>query len=125
MRGANFETSVFTLSAGRRRLTSARFTDCRLTDALLNRLDLSSCKFTDCDMVGIALNGTRLVNAVIKDCALISPELSQADLSGADLSGSRLDGVNLTQLRAYAAMVVSASQQHHVLQSLGIEVSPD
>ena len=125
MRGTDFDGSNFSQTMGRRALTAARFTDCRLTDALLNRLDLNGCHFTDCDMTGTALNGARLVNAVLRDCALIGPELLQADLSGADLGGSRLEGVNLPELRSYAAMTVSASQQHILLQSLGIEVTPD
>ncbi|WP_323035428.1 pentapeptide repeat-containing protein [Pararhodobacter sp.] len=125
MRGVNFDGTSFAFTAGRRTLNAARFTDCRLTDALLDRLDLNSCHFTDCDMTGTALNGARLVNAVLKDCDLIAPELLQADFSGADLGGSRLDGFNLPELRSYAAMTVSASQQHFLLRSLGIEVTPD
>lgn len=125
MRGTNFEGTSFAMAMGRQHLNAAKFQDCRLTDALLDKLNLASCQFIDCDMTGIALTGTRLVNATIKDCAFVAPEMIGADLSGADLSGSSLEGMRLTDLRAYAAMTVSASQQHFLLHSLGIEVNPD
>jgi fluoroquinolone resistance protein len=47
------------------------------------------------------------------------------DLSGADLRGADLSGIDLHELQNFSGMHVSASQQHHLLRSIGVDVFAD
>lgn len=125
MRGVEFENTKFVQSAGRKHFGAARFKNCKVTDALFDKLDLTSCAFEGCDLSFSSFQGTRLVNTTLRDCDLQSIETAGANFDGADLRGSDLHGMDLTLLTSHAGMMVSAGQQHHLLTSLGIDVSPD
>lgn len=125
MRGVEFENTKFVQSAGRKHFGAARFKNCQMTDALFDKLDLTPCEFEGCDVSFSSFRGTRLVNASLRDCDLQSIEAADANFSGADLRGSDLLGMDLTVLASHAGMMISAGQQHHLLTSLGIDVSPD
>ena len=125
MRGVEFENTKFVQSAGKKHFGAARFKACKVTDALFDKLDLTSCEFSDCDLSFSSFQGSRLVNASLRDCELQSIETAGANFAGADLRGSDLHGMDLTLLSSHAGMMISAGQQHHLLASLGIDVSPD
>lgn len=125
MRGVHIETTKIVQMAGKRRFSAGRFTACQLVDAIFDQLDLTSCQFDDCDLSFSSFQEARLVNVVMRDCNLESVETVGADFSGADLRGSELAGFSLAELKGYAGLMVSASQQHHLLGSLGVDVSAD
>lgn len=125
MRGAIFEKTDFSLKLGRRHFNQVKFERCRMVDAILEGLNLSSCEFIACELNGATLSSSRLVNTVMKKCDLMFTDIRDADFSGADLRESNLDGFSLTDIRGYASMRVSASQQYILLNSLGIEIEPD
>lgn len=125
MRGMEFENTKFVQSAGRKHFGAARFKNCKVTDALFDKLDLTSCEFEGCDLSFSSFQGSRLVNAALRDCDLQNIEMVDANFAGADLRGSDLHGMDLPALSSHAGMMISAGQQHHLLASLGIDVSPD
>ena len=122
--GAQFDSTDFSRKLGRKNYNAVSFKDCSLQDALLADLNLSSCEIRDCDLTGADLRKSRLVNASLTNSELGFATLTGADFSGADLTGSNLQGFDLTDVKAYASMNISADQQHHLLNSIGIEVSP-
>ena len=125
MRGLDIENTKLVQNAGKRSFGAARFKSCQLVDAIFDKLDLSSCTFDSCDLSYATLQRSRLVNTVLRDCNLLGIETTDADFAGTDLRGSDLDGFDLTGLKSHAGMMISAGQQHHLLSSLGIDVSPD
>ncbi len=112
-------------AAGKRRFSAAQFKTSQLADAIFDKLDLTSCEFEGCDLSYTTFLGARMVNAVLRDCNLQNVVTAGADFSGADLRGSDLQGFSLTSLKSCAGLMVSAGQQHHLLGSLGIDVSSD
>ncbi len=125
MRGVEIENTKIVQAAGRRRFNAAKFKTCQLIDAIFDQMDLTSCEFDGCDLSQGTFEGARMVNTTLRDCNLQSIEVNGADFSGADLRGSELFGFKLQDLKGYAGMMVSAGQQHHLLGSIGIDVSPD
>ncbi|MEP5074114.1 MAG: pentapeptide repeat-containing protein [Lentilitoribacter sp.] len=125
MVGAKIETTDFEHVIGRVRRNKALFESCNMTDVVMEKLDLSSCEFVDCILKSAMLRRSRLVNTTLKSCDLIFTEIEDADFSGADLRGSKLDGFSLLEISGYSGMSITASEQHHLLHSLGIEVSPN
>ncbi|TLP69162.1 pentapeptide repeat-containing protein [Parasedimentitalea maritima] len=125
MRGLDIENTKFVQTAGKRKFGTVRFKTCQLADAIFDKLDLTACTFDDCDLSYATFQRSRLVNAVMRGCNLLGIEVTDANFAGADLRGSDLDGFQLSDLNSHAGMMVSAGQQHHLLGSLGIDVSPD
>ena len=125
MRGLDIENTKFVQTVGKRKFGTVRFKTCQLVDAVFDRLDLTACMFDDCDLSYATFQRSRLVNAVMRDCNLLGIEVTDANFTGADLRGSDLDGFQLSDLNSHVGMMVSAGQQHHLLGSLGIDVSPD
>ncbi|SFK46290.1 fluoroquinolone resistance protein [Pseudovibrio ascidiaceicola] len=124
--GASLEGCDFGKVAGKRALkTRATFTDCQLNYATLSDLDLEECILTDCDLTSSNLSNTNLTNADLKRSTLSDAETEGLDLTYADLRGTNLGALFLTTLRGYRGMLISASQQHLLLQGLGIKVEPD
>jgi fluoroquinolone resistance protein len=125
MRGASLEKCSFSRKYGKITRNSARLLDCNLIDARLKGIDLSGCVVLRCDLAQADLSETNLGNCDLQGCDLAEADLSDSDLSGADLRGAKLDGFALTRLRRYQGMRVSASQQHHLLRGVDIDVFPD
>jgi fluoroquinolone resistance protein len=125
MRGIVFEATTFHHKIGAKFFNKAIFERCRLTDATLASLNLTGSEWRECDLTDANLSETRFVNAELCECDLTGADVEDADFSGADLRKSRLSGFSLTDIAGYASMRVSAREQHHLLQSLGIEVWPD
>ncbi|EEA93409.1 pentapeptide repeat-containing protein [Pseudovibrio sp. JE062] len=124
--GASLEGCDFGKVAGKRALkTRATFTDCQLNYATLSDLDLEECIMTDCDLTSSNLTNTNLTNADLKRTTLSDAETDDLDLTYADLRGANLGAMFLTSLRGYRGMMISANQQHLLLQGLGIKVDPD
>ncbi|GHB42170.1 pentapeptide repeat protein [Pseudovibrio japonicus] len=124
--GASLEGCDFGKVAGRRALKPrATFTDCQLNYATLSDLDLEEGILTECDLTSSNLSNTNLTNADLKRSTLSDAETDDLDLTYADLRGANLGALFLTSLRGYRGMVVSASQQHILLQGLGIKIEPD
>ncbi|MGJ4992984.1 pentapeptide repeat-containing protein [Bradyrhizobium sp. HKCCYLS3077] len=128
MSGATFEKPAFAfrLPGGTKGKKAVRlagmFERCRLDNAVLREADLSSLRILDCDLSGAELQGTSLVNASLRGSNLGNAALQLADLTGADLRGADLSGFDLQALQSFSGLQVSASQQHHLLRSLGIDV---
>jgi fluoroquinolone resistance protein len=125
VRGAVFERCKTSRSFGKRIRTAAKLSECDFVDASLVGVDLTGCNFQKCDLSGANLSGAELVDCDMLESNLSHVDLHKADLSGADLRGCRLDGFQLPTLRAFQGVRVSASEQHHLLQSIGVEVSVD
>ncbi|MGJ5204122.1 pentapeptide repeat-containing protein [Bradyrhizobium sp. HKCCYLR20261] len=131
MSGATFEKPAFAFRSPR--ATKAKkavrlagmFERCRLDNAVLREADLSSLRILDCDLSGAELQGTSLVNASLRGSNLGNAALRLADLTGADLRGADLSGFDLQAIQSFSGLQVSASQQHHLLRSLGIDVFAD
>ncbi len=124
LQGSTVEATPFSRAVGRRTVNQVSFSRCRMTDAVLDRLDLSSSEWSECSLRNASLRESDLSNAVLRQCDLTGADLDRADLRGCDLRDSTLTGFDLTALKAYAGLTVSADQQHHLLRSLGIEVLP-
>jgi len=101
------------------------FERCKLDSAVLRETNLSSLRLLDCDLSGADLQGTSLVNASLRGTDLTNATLRLADLSGADLRGADLSGFDLQEIQSFSGLQISASQQHHLLRSLGIDVFAD
>lgn len=125
MRGAAFDATTFQNKIGKKNFSKATFERCRLTDATLSRLDLTNGQFVDSSLIDANLSQSRFVNAELRECDLSGADLEGADFSGADLRKSTLAGFSLVEVAGYVSMQVSAGEQHHLLSSLGIQVSPD
>ncbi len=126
MTGASLEGCDFGRVYSKRALKPrAAFTDCLLTYATLCDLNLEDCTMTDCDLSGSNLANTSLVNADLRRSSLTDVETDGLDLTYADLREADVGALFLTTLRGYRGMLISASQQHHLLQGLGIKVEPD
>ncbi len=125
MAGVNFDKMSFAHEIGQHRRNAALFDGCSLIDASLREIDLSTCVLKDCDLNNADLAHASLRNAELKGCDLYQADLDECDFSGADLRSSDLASFDLIALRDYQGLMISASQQHHLLTSLGIDVSPD
>lgn len=125
MRGAVFDATTFQNKIGKKNFSKASFERCMLTDATLSRLELTNSQFVDSSLIDANLSQSRFVNAEFRECDLSGADLDGADFSGADLRKSNLAGFSLVEVAGYASMQVSAGEQHHLLSSLGIQVSPD
>ncbi|MDU6729709.1 MAG: pentapeptide repeat-containing protein, partial [Bradyrhizobium sp.] len=64
-------------------------------------------------------------NASLRGSDLSHAALRLADLSGADLRGADLTGFDLQDIKSVSGLQISASQQHHLLRSLDIDVFAD
>ncbi|GLH77738.1 hypothetical protein SSBR45G_26460 [Bradyrhizobium sp. SSBR45G] len=131
MSGVTFEKPAFAFNSARPAKSkkpvrlAGTFEHCRMDNAIIREANLSSLRLTDCDLSGAELHGTSLVNASLRGTNLSNASLRLADLSGADLRGADLSGFDLQDVQSFAGMQVSASQQHHLLRSLGLDVFPD
>lgn len=129
MPGVTFEKPAFGLVRHPRSKKSVRvagfFEKCNMANAIIRDSDFSSLKILDCDLASADLQGTLLINCSLRRSNLSNAALRHVDLTGADLRGADLTGLDLHDLRGFSGMQISASQQHHVLRSLGIEVYPD
>jgi fluoroquinolone resistance protein len=101
------------------------FERCNMTNAITKSADFSSLKIIDCDLANAELEGTLFVNSSLRGTNLTNASLRMVDLSGADLRGADLSGLELHELKSFSGMQVSASQQHHLLRSIGVDVFAD
>jgi fluoroquinolone resistance protein len=101
------------------------FERCNMTNAIIKGANFSSLKIIDCNLTNAELEGTLFVNGSLRGTNLTNASLRMVDLSGADLRGADLSGIDLHQLENFSGMQVSASQQHHLLRSIGIDVFAD
>lgn len=126
MSGTGFEKSDFGKVLSKRALKPrACFLDCQLTYANLSDLDLEDCILTDCDLSGANLENTILQCANLRNSSLSGTATDRLDLSYADLRGGQVGALNLRSLKDYRGLIISASQQHLLLNGLGIKVEPD
>ena len=131
MSGVTFEkpSFAFTSRSSARSKRPVRlagsFERCNMTNAIIKSSDFSSLKIIDCNLAGAELEGTLFVNASLRGTNLTNASLRMADLSGADLRGADLSGLDLNELQSFSGMQVSASQQHHLLRSIGVDAFPD
>ncbi|UFZ02223.1 pentapeptide repeat-containing protein [Bradyrhizobium ontarionense] len=131
MSGATFEKPGFAFRSTRQTKSkkpvrlAGTFETCKMDNVVLRDADLSSLRIIDCDLSGAELQGTSLVNASLRGSNLTNAALRLADLSGADLRGADLSGFDLQDIQSFSGMQISASQQHHLLRSLGIDVFAD
>ena len=131
MSGITFEKPSFAFtSRGAARLKrpvrlAGSFERCNVTNAIIKSSDFSSLKIIDCNLANAELEGTLFVNSSLRGTNLTNASLRMADLPGADLRGADLSGLDLNELQSFSGMQVSASQQHHLLRSIGVDVFPD
>lgn len=126
LNGASFEGCDFGRLGGKHALKPrATFTDCQLTFATLCDLDMEDCVLTDCDLTGGNLANTNLSGADMRRTRMVDAEIDGADLSSVDMRGGELGALYLHSLRSYRGLLISASQQHHLLMGLGIKVEAD
>lgn len=131
MSGATFEKPAFAFRSTRPTKSkkpvrlAGTFERCKMDNAVLRETDLSSLRITDCDLAGAELQGSSLVNASLRGTNLTNAALRLVDLSGADLRGADLSGFDLQDIQRFSGLQISASQQHHLLRSLGIDVFAD
>ncbi|SDR47845.1 pentapeptide repeat-containing protein [Pseudovibrio sp. Tun.PSC04-5.I4] len=126
MSGTGFEKCDFGKVLSKRALKPrASFLDCQLTYANLSDLDLEECTLTDCNLSGANLENTILRSANLKNSSLSDTETDRLDLSYADLRGGQVGALQLRSLKDYRGLIISASQQHLLLNGLGIKVDPD
>ncbi len=129
--GAAFEKPAFAFRSPRPPKSkkavrqAGSFERCRLDNAVMRESDLSSLRLLDCDLSGAELQSTSLVNASLRGSNLSNAALRLADLSGADLRGADLSGFDLQDIQSYSGLQISASQQHHLLRSIGVDVFAD
>jgi fluoroquinolone resistance protein len=131
MSGVTFEkpSFAFTSKSSARKKPHVRlagsFERCNMTNAITKGADFSSLKIIDCNLANAELEGTLFINSSLRGTNLTNASLRMVDLSGADLRGADLSGINLHELHSFAGMQVSASQQHHLLRSIGVDVFAD
>jgi fluoroquinolone resistance protein len=125
MWGIQFDKTDFVHEIGRNRRNMVTFDDCSLVDAMMREGDFSSAVFNASDLSNADLSKTSLRSSELTNCNLSGADLDDCDLSGADLRRSDLSGIDLTSVRNYQGLLISAGQQHHLLRSIGIDVSPD
>jgi fluoroquinolone resistance protein len=131
MSGVTFEKSSFaSTSIGSARTKrpvrlAGSFERCKMTNAIIKSANFSSLKIVDCNLANAELEGTLCVNSSLRGTNLTNASLRMVDLSGADLRGADLSGIDLHELQNFSGMQVSASQQHHLLRSIGVDVFAD
>lgn len=125
MVGFQFEKTDCSHDFGKLKRNVAMFNDCTMINAVLREADLSTCVLKDCDLSDADLSFAVLTSAELTECNLYGVDFTGCDLSGSDLRGSTLDGFDLTTLKAYQGLQISAGQQHLLLTSIGIDVFAD
>lgn len=125
MPGFTLEKTDFSREFGNLMRNAVCFGHCNMIDANLCEADLSTCVIKHCDLSDADLSFANLRSAEITECNLYAVDFKQSDLSGCDLRGSALDGFVLAAVKDYQGLQISASQQHLLLNSIGIDVSPD
>ena len=125
MVGFQVEKANFSRDFGKMKRNLATFNACSLMDAVMREIDLSTCVIKDCDLSDADLSAAILISAELTDCNLYGVDFKDSDLSGSDLRGSSLDGFDLTAVKAYRGLQISAGQQHLLLTSIGIDVFAD
>jgi fluoroquinolone resistance protein len=124
LRGAALEAPKFSRSYGRKVVrNAATFDECNLRDVFFDGANLSNCTLRSCDLSEANMARVNLANSDLTGSIMENADLEGADLSGCDLRNARLAGIDLRVLAAYRGLMISASQQHHLLSALGIEVS--
>ena len=126
LRGARFHKADFSHAYSRKLVvTRATFRGCNLEFADLAEARLAECDFTESRFREADLTAVDFTDAVLRDGDLFRAELAGAKLEGADLRGAELSGLNLLNLASFARMKITQSQQHGLLQGVGIDVYPE
>ena len=125
LRGFKVENTGFSHALGPVIRREALFSNCQMEDAILTEIELANACFRNCSLRNANLAETDLSRAELLGCDLYGVDLRDADLSDATLTGSQLDGFDLTVLKSYQRLTISASQQHHLLASIGLNIDPD
>lgn len=126
LRGARFHKVDFSHAYSRKVIvTRATFRSCNLELTDLAEARLANCDFTDSRFREADLTSADLTDAVLRGCDLFQAEHAGTKLEGADLRGAEISGLNLTALGSFVRMKINQSQQHILLQGIGIEVYPE
>lgn len=126
LRGARLHKLDFSHAYSRKHIaTRATLRHCTFELAELSGLalpgaDLTGSRFREAD-----LSNTDLTGAILRDADLFQAILANARLANADLRGADISGLALPALATHAGLKITQSQQHVLLESLGIDVHPD
>ena len=71
------------------------------------------------------LTAADLTGAILRDCDLFQAVLARTKLADADLRGADISGLNLLHLASFAGLKINQSQQHIILDGIGIDVHPE
>ena len=126
LRGARLHRADFTHAYSRKLVTTrATLRHCNFELAELAELrvpgaDLTGSRFREADLTAADLTGT-----ILRDADLFQATLTRAKLANADLRGAEISGLTLTHLASFTDLKITRSQQHLLLDALGIDVQPD
>jgi fluoroquinolone resistance protein len=126
LRGARIHRADFTHAYSRKLVTTRatlRHCNFELADLAELRLpgaDLTGSRFREADLTAADLTGANL-----RDADLFQATLTRAKLANADLRGAEISGLTLTHLASFTDLKITQSQQHLLLDALGIDIQPD
>ena len=126
LRGVRLHKADFSHAYSRKLVTTrASFRGCNLELADLSEARLPGCDFSGSRLREADLSAADLTGAILRDCDLFQAVLVRTRLADADLRGADISGLNLLQLAGFAGLKINQSQQHILLDGIGIDVHPE
>jgi fluoroquinolone resistance protein len=123
LRGTRFEKADFSHAYGRKIVRSrGAFRNCNLELADLTETRLADCDFSGSRLREADFTAADLTDSVLRDCDLFQTVLTGTKLDGADLRGAEISGLKLLHLASFARMKITQSQQHILLDGIGVDV---